>query len=69
MLAYSFRCLDGIAHVLDVIDDYCKLIATQPRNNVTLPETRLEPARRRHKQLVTDLMTQTVIYDLEAIKV
>src|SRR5205814_3729793 len=46
-----------------------ELVAAEPRQDVPLPQARLEAARRRDQQLVADHVAEAVVDDLEAVEI
>ena len=52
MLAYSFGCLNRVAHVSYVLEHDCKLIPSQSRYEVSRSQTSFEPACGRYEELV-----------------
>ena len=67
----AIRCghLDGATLVPDVLEQDPELVAAEARNGVAGPHRLLEAGRRRGEQLVADLVSETVVDQLEAIEV
>ena len=51
----------------DMQDD--KLVATEPRNRITLADIRSQPLADRAEETITDIMAETIVDLLEAIEV
>ena len=54
---------------LEPVQQNGELVAAQPRQRVSRPQARLEPARHRDQQLVADQVAEAVVDDLEAIEI
>jgi hypothetical protein len=59
----------GLLLVLELVEENRELVAAEAGERVPLPQARLETARDRHQELVSDQVAEAVVDDLEAIEV
>src|SRR5436190_14863967 len=69
ILLQPFRRMRRIGNVVDVIEDDGKFIAAQTRHHIAGTQAGFQPPRNADQQLVADVMTETVVDDLETVEV
>ena len=53
----------------NVLEDDGKFVAAETRNGIARPEADLKSAPHFYEKIVTDIMTEAVVDDLEAVKI